>query len=140
MSGTAFTATSMSTQSWKDAASTTPEPKRSHAHLTAADAGLPSSSAETAASSPRSTSTRGRVIADSSMLILSPPRGARREPSGEGRACFLPSCRALTLADFGDVGTGLSVVDEEVGTLVGSGVVVELGNRLADALGATGAA
>ena len=64
MPGAAFAATSMSTQSWNDAASTTSVPKRSHAHLIAADAGLCSSSAETAASSARSTSTSGRSTVD----------------------------------------------------------------------------
>ena len=110
------TATSMSTQSWNDAASTTPVPKRSHAHFTAADAGLCSSSAETAASSPRSTSTSGRDIAVASRKLMS---------------------RALAVADFGDVRAGLAVVDEELGPVVGSGEVVEVLDGLADALGAT---
>ena len=47
-------ATSMSTQSWNDAASTAPLPKVSHAHLMADDAGSCSSSAETRARSARS--------------------------------------------------------------------------------------
>ena len=51
MPGAAFAATSTRTQSWNDAASTTSVPKRSHAHLIALDAGLRSSSADTAASS-----------------------------------------------------------------------------------------
>ena len=40
MPGAAFAATSTSTQSWNDAASTMSVPKRSHAHLIALDAGL----------------------------------------------------------------------------------------------------
>ena len=46
MPGAALTAMSMSTQSWNDAASTRPEPKRSWAHRIAALAGLCSSSAD----------------------------------------------------------------------------------------------
>src|SRR5262249_42049468 len=41
--------------------------------------------------------------------------------------------RALPVADVGDIGTGLVVVDEELGSDVGSGKHVELGQRLPDA-------
>jgi len=49
------------------------------------------------------------------------------------RACFPPSCCALALADLRDVGPGLAVVDEEVGALLGSGEVIEVGDILANA-------
>src|SRR3954466_15755920 len=99
MPGTALYATSMSTQSWNDAASTMSVPKRSTAHLMTADAGLVSNSADTAASSAKSTSNSGwSTFVGSRRLTIS----AR-------------SCRcALPVADVGDVGAGFVVVDVEL--------------------------
>ena len=110
-------ATSMSTQSWNDAASTTPVPNRSHAHLTAADAGSCSSSAET-------TRELGEIDVDERLALL------RWRPGG--------SCRALAVADLGHVGAGLVEVDVEVGRFLGGGELVEVGEGLADRLGAAG--
>src|SRR3954471_14356330 len=121
MPGAAFAATSTRTQSWNEAASTMSVPKRSHAHLIAPDAGFRSSSADTAASSPRSTSTSGRSTITGSRRLIS--RRSRR--------------RALSVADFGDVRARFVVVDVELGSDVGSRELVELGQRVADGLRAT---
>src|SRR5437773_1467790 len=108
MPGADFAAISTRTQSWNDAASTTSVPKRSHAHLMALDAGLCSSSADTAASSARSTSTNGRSTMTGSSRLTSTP------------SC----CRTLPVAHFGDIGAGLVVVHVELGADVGGGEVV----------------
>src|SRR5438552_661150 len=134
MPGAALAARSTRTQSWNDAASTTSVPKRSHAHLMALDAGLRSSSADIAASSARSTSTNGRsTITGSRRLMVA--RSPHSLLARSRRSCR----RALPVADFGDVGTGLVVVDVELGGDVGAGELVEVGEGPAHGLGTTGA-
>src|SRR5262249_48430963 len=134
MPGAAFDATSISTQSWNDAASTTSAPKRLCAHLIAAGAGFTSSSTAAALSSARSMSTSGRsTLVGSRRLMLLRSRRDARGRSGPVRrsAGYLPldahSCRgALPVADIRDIRTGLVVVDVELGTDVGRRELVEL--------------
>ena len=91
MPGAALAAMSTSTQSWNDAASTMSVPKRSHAHLIAADAGFVSSSRATVASSARSMSTSGRsTVVGSRRLILIPPCCARAGPAAPLRCLRYP--------------------------------------------------
>src|SRR4051795_11466362 len=159
-------ATSMSTQSWNDAASTAVSPKRSHAQRTASLAGSVSSFSATTASSPRSGtgetcgSSASSVIGCRKELTSAPrptrSRRSKRRRSGDRSperrtsrraAPGIPapserdqrSCRAFRLADLGDVGTGLVEVDVEVGRLLRGRELVEVLERGPDRGGAAGA-